>query len=394
MANDTYSAASGQGIYAGRYNVPSWVASMQQYTWTQIPTTNTFASLDPCQNPLMNPNFPNRPEWSPITINRSIMDGWSGAAWDPDNDELNVMGGGHGDYAGNEHIILHANAEQPYFYMPRPPSGAIGNILITDDGQEATGVYSDGRPRAIHSYNKLTFVPGMGMALPILGNTAWNATGPAIYVQFGIGTAEATFIGTVPATDTSKSSGGGACYDPSRHVLWFRGAGTTSFGYRDIATDAWVDVGQTYNISTYYSAIEYIPEHDCILWLNTSLPNDFAIFDCATGVLHQPAKSGAFVGTDLVDLGRCQPRYIGDGQFAIWNNVSDMAVINIFSFTGNPRTATWHISQLPVAPSNTVVPTQRNERGTYGRFAYSQKMGGFVLVNRRAEPAYFFKMRA
>lgn len=389
--NVSYSVASGQTIYAGLSIAPAWRSAMTAGTWAEI--GNTLAEIDPANDPLINPNHPGNAPWrGNIGIN-GLVNPWCGACYDSDNDVLWLpLQGGHADYAGNEPYKIDLSQDSPAWMMVRNPSGAVGNTGTLNDGQESTGLYFDGRPRAIHSTNKTVYIPGVGPALGVQGNTYINGTGPNKAILIDPTTGEMTRHGALNTGATSNSTGGGACYDPSRHAIWFRGAGTGILTKYDIATDSWANVGSSKAVSGgggNYSALEYLPDYDCILWLHGGLANDFAVFDCATNTLHEPGISGSLVGITALN-GTAQPRRFLSNSVAIWDNAINTAVINTLSFNSNPRTDTWQIGQLPVDGSNAVTPTARTVNGTFGRFFYSSKLDGFGLFNSVNDKIFFF----
>lgn len=390
---DSYSCASGQSIYAGRSSIvrPAWRLATVQYTWVEVPTANKLSDLDPKNNPLINPNYPSNPEWQGTGGQASMISAYSGACYDTATDTMHwPLQEGHGDGAGNEPYKARLDVAAPMFVMLRYPSGAIGNLLTTNDGQEATGVYTDGRPRAIHSYNKPVYVPGVGPVIAIQGNTAHSASGglskPLIINET---TGETTLFGATNA-DAGTSSGGGGCYDPTRHAIWWRHAGTGYFSRYNISADTWTRVGTSKAVSG-YSSLTYLPDDDCLLWTNDGLADGVRVFDCATGTLHEPSTTGSSVGTTV--SGRMQPRWVPSlNAAAYWDNSTNTTIINLLNKPANPRTGTWTISQLSVAPGNAVTPTAKTAAGTYGRFAYSSRMNGFFLLNATNQRPYFFAL--
>jgi hypothetical protein len=273
--------------------------------------------------------------------------------------------------------------------MVRYPSGAVGNVLTTNDGQEATGLYSDGRRRAIHSYNKPVYVPGLGPCIATQGNTSWTAGGGTndfLILNEATGEMTAGAANPEPAT----SSGSGSCYDPSRHAVWYKGAATGSFVKYDVDGDSWATVGSA-SSSSNYSSLCYLPDDDCILWGNDFLTQKYAVFDCATGTLYTPTFSGTPAGS--LRQGHSQPRWVPElGAACAWDNSTDTTAITRFTPGANPRTDPWSIDTLSVDGANAVTPSARAAAGTYGRFIYATNLGGFVLFNSTSGPIYFFKV--
>lgn len=384
----TYSAGSGVTVYGGRSaSLPSWVESAVSGRWGTVPVAATLSTLNPKDNPALNPNYSDSPEWYGSTGFAGIINPWCGGCFNADDSELWLpLGGGHNDYGGNEPYKLRLNREVPDWVMVRPPSGAIGNLLTTNDGQESSGVYSDGQPRAIHSYNKPVWVPGVGPYIAAQGNTWYSGQAGtnkpiAIDPVTGLGTMKTA----CPASLAARLNG--ACYDPSRGTLgsiWSRGAGST-FGKMqryDVAADSWTtDIGTSIAPSNYLS-LTYMQEHDCIL---VGSGDAWRVFDCETGLYTTPT----FSGTPTVDRSACQPVWV-NGKAYVWNNASSTTLIDRLTPGANPRTDAWTVDQLTVDGGNTVTPAAKQTAGTYGRFAYAPALGIFVLVNSISGDVHFF----
>ena len=52
----------------------------------------------------------------------------------------------------------------------------------------------------------------------------------------------------------------------------------------------------------------------------------------------------------------------------------------------------WMWTKISPAPTNKVVPSNPNSRGTYGRFRYIPSKNAFILVNRTNENVYIYKL--
>ena len=371
---------------------PAWRSAMVANTWAEVPATNTLSSLNPNSNASINPNYPSSAEWYAGSGHAAIVSAWCGACYDTADDVLWLpLSGGHTDYAGNEPYKIAINAAAPAWAMVRYPSGAVGNLLTTNDSQEASGVYSDGQPRAIHSYNKHVYVPGVGPFVAVQGNTAWTAGAGTLKP---IAVDPTTGLGTLKAANayTNVTSGGGAAFDPTRGTqgsIWWRGPDTAAFSRYDVAADTWAQVGTTYAISG-YTSLCYLPDDDCILWGNNG-GTAWAVIDCATGTRYTPTFSGTVAGS--LRPGSCQTRWVPSlGAVCAWDNSADTTLITRLTPGANPRTDAWTIDTVTVSGSNAVTPTVRATNGTYGRFAYSPNLGGFVLLNATNQSLYFFAL--
>ena len=288
----------------------------------------------------------------------------------------------------NESNKANLKVDSPEVVRLINPSGAIGNEIILDDGQENTGLYSDGRPRSPHNYNGVVYHPPTNtIVLAILGTALYRsgAGGVKRPIAVDANTGEMVQFGPELTTGGNGWSFAG-CYDPSRELVWAVVGGTSRLHTYDPVTNQKVDRGALFAASGDKS-LTYLPDHDCILLITAAT---FAVFDCSTYVYYQPTLSGSFVG--MSRSGSTQPHYIGNNTVAMWDNSSDTTIINTLSFTGDPRTATWQIGQLTVDAGNSVTPTAKVPAGTFGKFQWHPTLGVFTLKNRLTDPMYFFKV--
>lgn len=76
----------------------------------------------------------------------------------------------------------------------------------------------------------------------------------------------------------------------------------------------------------------------------------------------------------------------------MWSNSTNTTQITTLTPGANPRTDAWTVSTLPVSGANAVTPSARVSQGTYGRFAYSPRLGGFLVFNSTSGSHYFYKI--
>jgi hypothetical protein len=376
---------------------------MASGTWRAVPMQNSLADIDPSMSPRFNPNYPNTPEWSDNLLRQStIVTAWCGAAFDDSNDNMWLgLGGGHGAYGGNEMYRCNFNSDTPIWEMVRAPSGAVGNRLATRDGMERTGVYSDGRPRACHTYNNWVVAPGVGPVLAAHSALSWSAAeGKRWSVWIDPNTGEHAFGPDEAGLSTDNIMASGACYDSRRRAIWLKQKGLNRmFKYTlpsagQAHKGSWTAVGDWFTTEVSVSTC-YMPEHDCILvGTNTAYApgqDAWSVFDCATATWYTPTFNGSVAAG--LRAGECQPRWVSAlGAACVWDNASDTTRIARLTPGANPRRDAWTISSLPVASGNSVTPSAKTANGTFGRFAYSQRLGGFLVLNSTAGPTYFYKL--
>lgn len=391
---DVYSVGSGQSIYGGTFNRPSWRRAMAANTWAQVPG-NTLASINPESNAAVNPNYPGNAPWHGITGFAAIISAWNGAAWDEATATFWMpLQGGHGDYAGNEPYKKLMMSDTPTWAMLRNPSGAVGNAIVLDDGLEASGVYADGRIRVGHAYNNNVYVPGVGpMVVRIKGPFKSGATDFRKAYLVNETTGEPSLFCDLTSVNPGESYGG-ATYDSIRNRVLSIGVGNTPLVAIDVTTKVPSVVVSSDNYVGQYARPVHVADYDLLAILHNGgagYPQWFYFFDTANGNAKiQPTITGSLpAGLDANgQCGMCWDS--ANKRFLLWNNSSNTTQIGTLSPTGNPRTQPWQAGALPVSGANTVTPTAATGTGTYGRFVYSKKLGGCFVLNAVDQPIYFF----
>lgn len=380
---------------------PLWRRSMRANTWRAVPAANTLRSIDPARNPALNPYLASNPNdnrgpWGAVLGLTGVISPWCGGCYDRQSDTLWLpLGGGHGDYAGNEAYAIRLSDEAPQWRMPRPPSGSIPLGLITlNDGQEATGVYADGRPRAIHSYSKHVYVPGRGPFCAVQGSTySSGQAGTNRSMLLDPASGEWTLRSNHPAAGVEY---GAAAYDEARDAVWWLGAGTSRLTRHDVATNQWqvFSSGSESNVWSYH-ALTVVPEHDVLVMLSANLASAFAVWDAATAQMFQPGAANAPPAHLSQVGGKAGAHWVpGLNAVAMWHNqtAGSTGAITLLRAPANPRTQPWIWDSLPIAAANTVVPSVAVAAGTYGRFGYAPGLQGFYVFNSVDEPVYFYAL--
>lgn len=397
---DSYSAVSGGGVYGGRYNWPAWRQGLAVGTWSEIPTT-LLSSIDPKDSATHNPNYPSTAPWLlksagtvNITNNDGVMQPWCGGCWDDATGTFWLpLGGGHADYGGNEPYKICLADESPAWSMVRPPSGSAtlisgglppgstpqGSSYLLDDGQETSGVYADGRPRAIHSYRKHVYAPGIGPVMTVQGG-CFTSTGESNKHTWVLdeGTGEWEWKATADSALFATSSGGAACYDTTRDCVYWVGAETARILKLDLSTWTFSSIGDVVQ-ATGDVFIEHIAEHDVIINVCSYYANDFIIRDPVTGAVSTPSVSGT------------APSLTGATCMAWVPSVGlvcyTSGIVYVLAPTGNPKTDSWVWSQM------TTTGTPPNATGgAYSKFGYSQKMRGIYRFTNSGHKPWFLPL--
>ena len=377
-------------------SIPAWRSAMTALTWTQAGTAMT--TVDPEDDPAVNPNFPGNAPWRNTSGGGDILrvfSAWCGGAYDPILKRLRIHGGGHDDYAGNELYSLHISADTPYWTRDVDPTGAIGNTGILDDDQEATGRYFDGRPRSSHTYGNLVDVDGE-FWVAMNGSGFQSGDGATITFRF-----DDTLQDWVEVT-TGFSPGLGAgtgscCFDPTRRRLYYWPGGNTNVRWLNVDTLAQGDAGFSVNANGESTCI-YIPGRDIIVALHRSYSGRFGVYDfgrTAGSFAFQPGATGTsptwagYAGAStFYPNGVWVPSL---GAIAVWHSGTSIHLLTPPA-AGTETTAAWAWSELTADASNAVTPSNPQTNGTYGRFFHDEDLGIVGVVNAANQAAYFFAL--
>ena len=222
--------------------VPSWVPQPGKVGSIAL---NTPGDVDPC--PAQTCSY-NRP---PFRSQRAIFDAWCGGAYAPSFGALGSllhMGGGHGDYGGNEvyrfdfssRLWSRATEPHPYDFDDSGPSG-------TFPWDPAWGDFlDDGSPVSSHNY---------GCLFAMTGAQAHNANGKLVYPLMGavgrgavniprahaldLDTLRWERLGATSGPSTQNGTGGQCAHDPGRAVAWAFPGGAFSVGKLDLGSTEW-----------------------------------------------------------------------------------------------------------------------------------------------------------
>lgn len=306
---------------------------------------------------------------------RSVMDAWSGGAYDSDRDRLLVWGGGHCDYAGNE---LYA------FDLPSLRWLRLTEPTPAEQVRQNRSYYADGQPAARHTYDMLSYLPNVGKLMSAGGSGYFCGSSAGFdrstdLFDFASGRWERG--ADHPAI--GSSIGRVSAFDPVTGYVWVHGA---QQGGRLASYDPMADRWQTHGSSRFFAiygtaAIDsrrhqllvvggYGGEARILMWKlrrpgrprvpRTSGPNDL--------------ERGAAVGLAYTPVA---DRYVG------WQGGAAVYLLN---------PDTWQWTKVEPAPGNVVVPTEANRNGTYGRFRYAPNYDVFVLVNRTRDNVFVFRL--
>lgn len=387
--NDSYSVASGD-IVAGQVLGPAWLAGTTAYTWGAIPASNTLDDIDPENNPAINPNYPAAAPWGANIGQKGVIRPWCGASYNATKGRIQLLlGGGHGDYAGNEPYVFELTADVPSWSMLRNPTGAVGNEGVLNDGGENTGVYFDGRPRAIHSYRKHVWTPS-GDVLVRQGGSYINVGDSDKWTwTFDDTTGEWTYRSTPVSHQYIGGSRGSGMYDPDNNRILWVGHALSGLSEINLTTFDWTRIGTGSKNSAGEDVWDYIVGHNKIIGWSNAFVGRYAVWDTITGVVTEIATQGSAPPFTMSSgIGFCWVPTLN--AVAIFSNAAGYEEdIYLLSPTGDLTVDPWQWSQLT---TNGTLPTAVASGGPYTRFGYSAELNGFYYVHDSTSPVYFLPL--
>lgn len=262
---------------------------------------------------------------------------------------------------------------------------------------EKSGRYSDGRARAVHTYNLPCFADlDDAPWMPVGGSgPSWTSSqGYFDTLRVDRVTGEHEFFAGPSAALAASPFGGSCTYDPTRGAkgsFWYIGQNSGRMGRFDIATGTWSQ-SVLGTVRGGEQSIVYLPGVDLILLACSSTPG-WAIYDPTLNIWTNinANVSGTPAGGATNYGAACLEYVAADNRVYWWNNPAGSTVaINYMTIPTNPKTGSWTIQQTTPAGSNAVTPTARVPNGTYGRFRYSSYLDGFLLFNSVDGPIYFY----
>lgn len=389
---------------------PTWRQALIARVWASI-GRSTVAALNPANSALYNLDYPNRAVWQRrddglFTSDQYVVEPWCGAVWDEEGGNFWLpIGGGHNDYGGNEAYRIRLYDDVPVWVMPNAPSGSkpyidaegipagaipLGKSYLLDDHKEDSGVYADGRPRAVHSYNKNIYVPGIGPVQVKQGGTFTSVKDSKKWTwRYNERTNEWEFKGTPSHISLSGlSHGGGACYDAGRHCAYWLGNSRATLCRLDLAKWQWTQLNSQQTNHSGSIKLISLPGKDKVLEINR---DEIAIWDGVTGDRAVVSTIGAGASPSNGQFGEYGWDWCPSlGCVVCWPGHPGSAA-KLYTLTPgtNVATAPWSWGELVVAGGT---PPAAIPAGTYGRFAYSLKLNGFMLLSSRTDPVWFFPL--
>ncbi len=301
----------------------------------------------------------------------AIMGAWGGAAFDTTRDQLLVWGGGHMDYAGNE--VYAFNLHTSTWSRLSEPSTDVG-------GDEPSGLYPDGLPRARHTYNYLQYVATPFDAMCSFGGAAFypsGQTGNGAVVCFHLAN---THWSTEGELDHGGNIGAISAIDPTTGHIWSHGTGNEAYlsDYDPHSGQATRHVRFDEGFFGYELTAAIEPDARKLvgvgggrvrIWDLENPEADSVVIETTGGDALVNANNPGF------DYDSATKQLIG------WAEGGSVYALDL-------EARSWSEKQL----RDDVTPTSPSPNGTYGRFRYVPSLDIFVLVNGIDEDVQLYRL--
>lgn len=378
---------------------PLWRTAMAPQTWEVVPVSRTLAQEDPALDPTLNPNSPASAPWRGSDGALGTLDAWGCLL--PSSDEADgrvwmPLGGGHGNYGGNEAYVINLASESPaWSRISRPSGNLVDGLLAYADGDYTTGEYPDGRIRAKHGYTDFVHIPGTNKIACMRLSTGFaggSTTAHRSWIIDGVTGAHSLLSNYSGLAGRGGVHGGGSCWDTTRNVIWHHGA--TSSGkmlQTNPDTGVTIEVGPSDNRIGAICQMVYVPTIDRVMVLVPYFSSLMHEFNPNTG-----AWSYVFSISGTQPAGfsglyrRAGPVWVPSlNAIAMWDNSGSTTNITLLRPPGNG--SGWRWDTLSPA-SGDVAPANMDPDGTFGKFGYSKALNGFYLQPTYSSPMCFFSL--
>jgi len=326
--------------------------STQSNTWIQIPNTQLKNTVGPesYEQPIRG-----------IIGPRGIVDAWNGAVWNENEQHLDIIAaGGHGDYCGNEYYRF--DLDDQTWTQVVPPSDLQGY-------DEQSGITPDGRPASRHTYQQQVFVPKTNKTY-MFGGSICSGSGHGDNKIWSFSpNGKHELLGAIKGY---ASLGGHALYDSISNLIFLVKRGHV---YQfDIATNEMLDLTKKEADWDWGTSAAIDVERRIIFAFGH---RHSWIFNLKSGTKQKISPTGDFTLINRKGVGMVFVKSID--RYVIWSGG------NILYFV-NPETFNF----VPMNTDGTA--PKENINGVYGRFQYSEKYGGFIVVSQYNEDVFFLKL--
>lgn len=307
----------------------------------------------------------------------AIIGAASGGAFDTKRDRLLVWGGGDDHYSGNEVYAFDLNSLK--WLRVTEPSRNVG-------GYEQSGYYPDGNPRSRHTYDAIEYIPTIDRFC------AFGAGGTYPTSSYKIGNVDCLDFDALKwerkANSLSYGVGALSAYDTKTKKVWVHGTGNSGFLIDfDPVANRWATHGtpgieKGYVPDTLTADVD--PRRRKLVAIGKG---EVYVWDLEDPALRKRASKVTTKGATEIIQDKA-PGFVYDptlDKFVAWSGGANVYTLDV---------DTWTWTKHGPAPTNKVVPTAANVRGTYGRFRYSPSKKVYVVVNDVYENVFIYKFPA
>jgi hypothetical protein len=302
----------------------------------------------------------------------SVIDKWTGGAFDTKRNRLYVTGGGHHAYGGNELYAFDVDdlawerVNDPYLYWRRD------SCMV---------YYPDSSPAVGHTYGACAYIASMDLFARLsITKKNYYQNCPSIPRQAaGFDPASKTWH---RLADTPLGGYINCGYDPVTEHVFAKGAGGSGQGY--IAefvpeSGTWIQRSNIFNRYDYYTTVEVDPVRR-LVW---------GIGEEAQWVLDISGSDP--VNVTMLNTGGSQTIVNCKAPGLAYDPVSDKLVgwatgPDIYSLDLDTKTWTRHTA------TNSVNPGPPSKNYTFGRFRYVPDYNVFVVVNHVDSNVFLYKL--
>lgn len=352
-------------------------------------------SVDPEEDPALNPNYPNNAPWHANSGQRGVLTNWNGGALATGygtHGGLLTYGGGHAGYYGSE-VYVFDLASRLWKRVTDPFPGPISFPY-------ASTTYPDNSPLPPHTYDYVDYHPTTNSFVLMRGTqdsyANSNITSKAIVHMLDLDTGK--WRRSRQNGSLGMHSGGITCYDRIRDNFWVLGSSSTTnqmtrFNPNVTNTDG--TVGSFTNYAPPKIEIDGGAECDPV--------NDIFVytqFRYAGQVYAVDLKNPAAPRVALKETGDIPAKSGGNGwawsdkrqAFLYWRRGAGVYEFKLVD--GDWATGTWRWTNLTSSANSVVPQDMTTDNGVYSRFRVAtwgdEEVA--VVVNRHDGPVYAFRI--
>jgi hypothetical protein len=305
----------------------------------------------------------------------SITVAWNGGFFDSVRNRYVVMGGGHGDYAGNEMYAFNLDTLQwSRLWGPTP------NSQIPPIGSASVEVYADGKPSSRHTYSGIQHLPNVDKYF-VHGGSLWGGSGGMGKTTWFFDPDQSMWT---RQADISSCYGSGAvpftAYDPNTGLVYAHKY-IRLCEYNPL-TDTWRTRGGDNKGASPSATAVFDPKRKqfCLIGGGSTQCYDMASTTTSIPLVKiattgdKTCETASYPGVDYDPVSH---------RIVAWAGGADVYTLDL-------TTRVW--TKLPASAGNTVTPTAPTHTGSHSRWRYIPSKNIFMIVNSIDQNVYVYKL--